>query len=258
MATGFKVGNPTMNERTFEHRPDMVSTDPMTMQGTIQKSGILLLLTMVTAVFGWQLAPTGLGMPIMIGSLLFGLGIAIATTIKKEWSPFLAPAYALIKGLFVGVLSYIANEVVADSDFAMGIGAIPLAVAGTLVVFGVMLALYATRIIKVTERFRLIVVGATAAVFILYMGTFLIGLFTPAAYNLPIYGSGPIGIIFSVLVIALAAFNLALDFDLIENGTKNKLPKYFEWYAGFALLVTVIWLYIEILRLIMKLASSNR
>lgn len=251
---GFRVSNPVMNEKTFSSVQASASAEPMTMNGTIKKSLLLLAITIIFAVVGWQIANP----VVLIGTTLVGLGIAIATSVKKEWSPFLAPTYAVVKGLFVGAVSYVVNEAVAESENQLiANGVVPFAVAGTLVVFGVMLFLYMARIIRVTETFRTVVIGATIAVFIVYLGSFLVSFLWPAVYNLPIYSSGPIGIIFSVLVIGLAAFNLALDFDLIEQGVQSGLPKYFEWYAGFALLVTLIWLYIEILRLLMKLANRR-
>ncbi len=247
MKNAFRVGNPAFSEKTFEDSSLISSANPMTLKGTIGKSFILIALTIAAAFVGWQIAS-----PItIIGSALLGFGIAIFLAFKKDMAPIGAPIYALVEGIFVGGISSYVNLMVAKTDFK---GAVPVAVAGTLVVFAVMLTLYMTRVIKVTETFRAVIIGATIAVAITYLGTFLLSFVWKGATELAIYGSGPIGIIFSVLVIALAAFNLALDFDLIERGVESKFPKHMEWYCGFALLVTLVWLYIEILRLLMKLS----
>lgn len=239
-----------MNEGVFEH-PAMESADPMTMTGTIQKTGLLLLLLLPTAVLGWMF-PSYAG---MIGSVIGALALALVIGFKPQTAPVLAPIYSLVKGYFVGAISIIATVALAKTQYA---AAVPIAVAGTIVTLGVMLTLYATRIIRVTETMRSVIIGMTAAVFFLYLFSFVIGLFAPAfVSSFPIFRSGPIGIAFSVLVIGIAAFNFLLDFDLIERGVDNRAPKYMEWYGGFGLLVTMVWLYIEILRLLMKLGSNR-
>lgn len=222
----------------------------MTLTGTIGKSFILLALLLATAVIGWM----NPSMPLLIGSAIGGIVIALVTVFKKEWSPFTAPAYALVEGLFVGSLSAIVTLALAKTNYG---NAVPLAVLGTMLTFGVMLTLYATRVIRVTETFRTVVIGATIAVFITYAASWLLSIFWSGVWDMPIYGSGWAGIAFSVLVIGIAALNLALDFDLIETGVGAKAPKFMEWYAGFGLLVTLVWIYLEILRLIMKLANRG-
>jgi uncharacterized YccA/Bax inhibitor family protein len=247
----FRTSNPTMREEVFEGQGVPIeSADPMTLTGTIGKSGILIALTMVTAVIGWM----NPSMPLLIGSVVGGLVLAIVTAFKKEWSPVTAPLYALVEGFFVGILSAIVTVALAKTAYA---NAVPIAVMGTLMTFAVMLGLYASRVIRVTDTLRGVIMGATAAVFVTYLFSWIASIFWSQVWDLPIYQSGWIGITFSVIVIAIAAFNLLLDFDLIENGVKNRLPKYMEWYAGFGLLVTLIWLYIEILRLLMKLANNR-
>lgn len=248
--SGFRVGNPVLNENTFERRVEAVAGPPMTLNGTIQKSFLLLAITIAAGFIGWQMANT----VVLIGAMLIGIGLAVGIAFKPNLAPVLSPVYAIVMGIFAGAVSFIADRVVAESEFTLGAGVVPTAIAGTFVVFGVMLTLYVTRIIKVTETFRSVVIGATAAVMIVYLGSFLLSFFWSGVYSMPIYGSGPIGIIFSVFVIGLAAFNLAVDFDLIEKGVQGQYPKHYEWFGAFALLVTLIWLYIEILRLLMKLA----
>jgi uncharacterized YccA/Bax inhibitor family protein len=247
----FRTSNPTMREEIFDGQGVPVeSADPMTLTGTIGKAGILIALTMVTAVIGWM----NPSMPLLIGSAIGGLVICLVTVFKKEWSPVTAPLYALVEGLFVGVVSGVVAAALAKTAYA---NAVPIAVMATMLTFAVMLGLYATRIIRVTETLRGVIVGATIAVFVTYAFSWIASIFWSQVWNLPIYQSGWAGITFSVVVIAIAAMNLLLDFDLIENGVKHRLPKYMEWYAGFGLLVTLIWLYIEILKLILKLANNR-
>ena len=246
----FRTSNPAMNEGVFEH-PAMESADPMTLNGTIQKTGLLLLLLLPTAVMGWMF-PSYVG---MIGSFVGALILGLVIGFKPETAPVLSPIYAIVKGYMVGAISLIASVALAKTQYA---AAVPIAVAGTIVTLGVMLTLYSTRVIRVTETMRSVIIGLTAAVALLYLFSFVIGLFSPAfVASFPIYRSGPIGIAFSVIVIGIAAFNFLLDFDLIERGVENRAPKYMEWYGGFGLLVTMVWLYIEILRLLMKLGSNR-
>lgn len=242
----FRTTNPTMKAEVFENET-LTHGEPMTLSGTIGKAGMLLVLLMMGASVGWV-------MPNIIAffvCLAVGFLLALAVTFKKEWSPVAAPVYALVEGYFVGTLSVIVTAMLEKTAYG---NAVPLAIFGTMITFAVMLGLYVTRIIRVTETLKSVIIGATAAVFITYLGSWIMSMFLPKVWELPIYGNGWIGIGFSVFVIALAAFNLLLDFDLIEKGVENRAPKYMEWYAGFGLLVTLVWLYIEILRLIMKLA----
>ncbi|MBL8060208.1 MAG: Bax inhibitor-1/YccA family protein [Chthonomonas sp.] len=246
----FRTSNPAMNEGVFEH-PVMESADPMTLAGTIQKTGFLLLMLLATAGAGWMF-PSYAG---LIGGVIVAIILGFVIGFKAHLAPVLAPAYALVEGYVVGVISFIAASSLAKTAYA---GAVPIAVAGTMVTLAVMLTLYATRIIRVTETMRSVIIGLTAAVALLYLFSFVVGLFAPAFVSaFPIYQSGLIGIVFSVIVIGIAAFNFLLDFDLIERGVGNRAPKYMEWYAGFGLLVTMVWLYIEILRLLMKLANNR-
>lgn len=242
----FRTTNPTMKEEVFTGQA-IESGPPMTMAGAIGKSSILLVLLLITAPIGWVFA----SMPLLIGSAIGGLVLALAIGFKPNWAPIAAPIYALIEGLFVGSMSFVFSTMLVETAFP---NAVPLAVMGTIVTFGVMLGLYATRIIKVTQQLKSIIIGATAAIMITYFASWVLSIFFADIWNMPIYGSSWIGIAFSVLVIGIAAFNLLLDFDLIETGVNSRAPQYMEWYAGFALLVTLIWLYIEILRLISKIA----
>jgi uncharacterized YccA/Bax inhibitor family protein len=164
----------------------------------------------------------------------------------------LSPIYAATKGYGVGVFSLIINEALKDTK--VGSLGVPFAVAGTMLTLGVMLFLYARRIIVVTDTLRSIIVSATLAICLIYLFSGVAWLFAPQSVNsFATFQSGPIGIGFSIFVIGLAASNFLLDFDLIDRGVQSKAPKYMEWYAAFGTLVTIIWLYLEILRLIYKI-----
>ncbi len=219
----------------------------MSVAGVVTKTGILLAIVVFTAVIGWM-APS---IPMMIGAMVLALIASLVVSFKPAWSPVAGPVYALFKGYAVGVISVFANEAMAQNGWDLGV---PIAMMGTLGVLGIMLGLYATGVIKVNRTFILAVTGATIAVMLVYLGSFVVSLFWPSVWEMPIYGSGIIGIGFSVFVIGLAAFNLALDFHYIDEGVKSGLPKVHEWHAAAGLLVTIIWLYLEILRLMLKLS----
>ena len=186
----------------------------------------------------------------MLIGIFGGLALALIMAFKKQWSPYLAPAFALCEGLFVGAVS-------AFYDYAYKTnypGIVMQAVALTLVVTLVMYLIYRYRIIRVTEKFKSVIIIATISLAVFYLIQWIaslafgvtIGAFTNAAT--------PLGIGFSVVVVCLAALNLLLDFDMIEKGVEMKAPKYMEWYSAFGLLVTLVWLYLEILRLLSKLS----
>ncbi len=240
-----------MRESTFLDAQAGTSGEPMTLTGTLTKTGVLLGLLMITATLGF-IYSTSIGMIVsVVGSLILGLIIGF----KPTTAPVLAPAYALVNGYFVGAFSMFVSVALAKTQYA---AAVPIAVAGTLITLGIMLTLYATRIIRVTETMRSVIIGLTLAVGLLYLFSFVVGMFAPAFIgNFAIYKSGPIGIIFSAFVIGLAAFNFLLDFDMVERGVQGRAPKYMEWYGAFGITVTLVWLYLEILRLLLKLGSNR-
>ena len=241
-----RTSNPTLKDKIFEAAS---GTGVMTLGGTLLKTGVLFLLMVATAIYGWQSASMG----VMLLGAIGGLILALVTSFKPDWSPVTAPLYALFKGLAVGAISAYYSFQLAKTQYA---GAVPMAIMGTLLVLGVMLALYSLRIIRVTKVFSTVVIVATACIALLYLVTFFGSMIWPGLASMGIYGSGPIGLVFSAVVIVVAAMNLALDFQTVENGIQMKAPRYMEWYAGFGLLVTLVWIYLEILRLIAKL--SNR
>jgi len=234
------MANPAFSEKTFE-KVEYVMDSPMTLQGTLNKVTLLLLVTVGVAGFTFVSAPSGQSwvIPLGLGGALGGLGIAIALAFKPVWAPTLAPVYAVLEGAFVGVISSVFAEF-----------AFPAAVL-TFGVLALMLVVYRTGLIRVTQGFVRGVVAATGAVMLLYLLTFALSFFN---IQMPyIHDNGPIGIIFSLVVVGLAAMNLLLDFHLIEQGVAQRAPRYMEWYAAFGLLVTIVWLYLEILKLLAKL-----
>jgi uncharacterized YccA/Bax inhibitor family protein len=222
----------------------------MTLQGTVNKTGILLILVMITATYTWnQFFSTGLPetvMPIAIGGAIFGFGFALATIFKKTWAPVTAPLYALSQGLFLGAISAI-----FELQFP---GIVIQAVGLTMGTLASLLVLYKTGIIKPTENFRLMIVSATMGIALLYVVSMVMNMFGSSGIGF-IHSNGLFGIGFSLFVVAIAALNLVLDFDFIEQGSEQGAPKYMEWFGAFSLMVTLIWLYLEMLRLLAKLRS---
>ncbi|HEY6503793.1 MAG TPA: Bax inhibitor-1/YccA family protein [Chitinophagaceae bacterium] len=247
----FKSGNPALQEKAYEGTifQGITTGEEMTIKGTMRNFGVLFMLMLGSTLFAWSQFHKGSNpMPLLITGAVGMIVLSLVMSFKKQWSPFLAPLYAIILGLFVGSVS-----AMYDYSFKTKYpGLVMQAVGLTLVVALVMFVLYQTRIIKVTEKFKSVIIIATASVMIFYLIQWIgfafgvtIGAFTSA--------STPLGIGFSVVVVCLAALNLLLDFDMIEKGAEKGVPKYMEWYSAGALLFTLVWLYLEILRLLSKL-----
>jgi uncharacterized YccA/Bax inhibitor family protein len=259
----FKSGNPTISEKRFRDTvlDDVVNVEgAMTVKGTINKFGFLFLMTLGTAWYSWrEAAEGGNAYPLMLTGIIGGLVVAIVLAFKKEWSPFLAPLYALLEGLFVGAISAY-FEYAAQSkygSYASGYSGIVFQAVGlTFCVVAAMYLLYKFKVIKVTEKFKSVLMMATLGLALFYLGTWIMSFFDFAPPSFLFQGTA-LGIGFSVFVVALAALNLLLDFDMIEKGAEMGVPKYMEWYGAFGLLVTIVWLYIEILRLLSKLNSRD-
>lgn len=246
-----RTGNPTLTAETFARAGRAIdSTQAMTIQGTVNKTGILLILVLVTAGYTWHLAFTSGAQavtPYLWGGAIGGLVFALATAFRPTWAMVTAPAYALLEGLFLGGISAFFE--------AMYPGIVLQAVGLTFGTLFALLVAYKSGLIKATENFKLGIVAATGGIFLVYMATMLLGFF---GVQIPyIHGSGPIGIAFSGFVVVIAALNLVLDFDFIESGAERGAPRHMEWYAAFGLMVTLIWLYIEILRLLAKLRDRR-
>ena len=244
----FKSSNPVMQEKTFQGTVlEGISTgEEMSMKGTMNKFGVLILLMMGSTVFSWsQFYKGGDPRTMMYIGVFGGLALALVMAFKPKLSTFLAPVYAILEGLFVGSVSAIYNYTYPGLPVQ--------AVALTLLVCLVMFLIYRYRIIKVTSKFRTVIVVATSAVALFYLIQWMTYAFTGSAIGTELTSSNtPISIGFSILMVALAFFNLLLNFDTVEKGIEMKAPKYMEWYCSFGLLVTVVWLYLEILRLLSK------
>jgi uncharacterized YccA/Bax inhibitor family protein len=232
-------GNPTLSDKTFQQLEKGTTADgQMTIEGTINKTGALFLILMLGASLSW-FAPSP---TFMWGGAIGGFIVALITIFKKEWSPITAPIYAGLEGLFLGAVSVMYEQAYGGIVFN--------AVLLTLGVFAAMLMAYRSGLIQVTKRFRMGVVAATGGIALVYLASFILS-FWGVEISL-IHGSGLMGIGFSLIIVGVAALNLVLDFDRIEQGAKAKAPKYFEWYTSFGLMITLVWLYIEILRLLSK------
>lgn len=251
-----RSGNPALGNTFLDVGSGQVSDRSqgvMTMDGTVNKTTVLLGLTILMAAFTWSMVdgPETVGrvFPLMIGGAIGGLVLALITVFKKTWAPITAPLYALAEGLFVGGIS---------AWFELRFpGIVMQAVGLTFGVFAAMLFLYRSRIIKVTEKFKMGVAAATLGIFAFYAINFIASFFGWSSGLLDSTNGSMMSIGFSLVVVVIAALNLVLDFDLVEEGVNGGAPKYMEWYAGFALLVTLVWLYIEMLRLLSKLQSRD-
>ncbi len=248
-----RTANPALNDNTFTRHVDLTGDDRMTLMGTVHKTGILLLILLATASITWgmvfdvgadgRLAVAGGAGLFTIGGAIGGLIFALITCFKRTWAPVTAPIYAAFEGLFLGGISAFAEQ--------MYPGIVPQAAGLTFAILFALLGAYRSGLIKATENFKLGVCAATGGIFLVYIASFLLGLF---GVSIPfLHDSGPIGIGISVFICVIAALNLVLDFDFIENGAEQGAPKYMEWFGAFGLMVTLIWLYVEILHLLMKL-----
>lgn len=238
-----RTGNPTLKGNTFTQVRSHDSTDVMSIQGTVNKTFLLLFALIISASWVWK-DPIRF-MPFLIPALIVGLIVAIVTVLKKQWAGITAPIYAVIEGMILGSISAI-----FEKNYP---GIVIQAVGLTFGVLFCLLMVYKSRLIKVTDNFRLGVVAATGGIALFYFISLALGFF---GMRIPfIHESGPLGIGFSLFVVVIASLNLVLDFDFIEKGAEAGAPKFMEWYGAFGLLVTLVWLYIEILRLLSKLRN---
>ena len=252
MATALRTSNPAFAGNTYTVSGVGVGYGPaMTISGTVNKAGILIILVMLSAAFAWNQfftnGPSAVGGLTTIGAF-GGFIVAMITVFKKEWSPITAPIYALLEGLFLGSLS---------AMFEQRFPGIAIeAVAATFGTCFCLLLAYRSGMIRATQKFTLGVVAATGGIAVVYFLSMILGLFHVQVPG--IFGSGPVGILFSLAVVVIAALNLILDFSFIEEGAYRGAPKYMEWYSAFGLMVTLVWLYLEIIRLLSKLRDDRR
>lgn len=262
-----RTSNPALNEDVFRDAArEYGQSQTMTLEGTVMKTGVLLCLLVAGAGYTWaqthaltpavsaeaheqaaKLAIPSNAYSFMLVGFLGGFVVSLITIFKPRVSPYSAPLYAILEGLALGGLSTI-----FEYKFP---GIVLEAVELTFGTLAALLAAYSSGLIKATENFKLGIVAATGGICLVYVAGFVLGLF---GISIPlIHQSGPIGIGFSIFVVVIAALNLVLDFDFIENGVRQGAPKYMEWYGGFGLLVTLVWLYLEILRLLVKLRDRD-
>ena len=243
-----RSGNPALQSSTFSKHLSSVGESRMTLSGTVNKTGISLILLMISAGYTWNLAQGNLAITgLVIPAMIIGLGLAFATIFKPTLGHITVPAYAVAQGVCLGVISMIFND--------MYPGIVVQAVFLTFGTLGALLLAYKSGLIEATENFKLGVAAATGGIAILYLINFIMSFFGSSVGV--ISSNDTMGILFSGFVVVIAALNLVLDFDFIEEGAEKGAPKYMEWYGAFGLLVTLIWLYLEILRLLAKLQSRR-
>ena len=241
-----RTANPALNDKTFARAWE--SGGEMTIMGTVGKTAVLLLLALVTATYTWsryfQLGPASVNGLLLIGAI-GGLIVAVITIVKPTFAPIGAPLYAALEGLFLGAIS---------AMYEQRFQGLPMqAAALTFFTLAALLFAYRSGLIRATENFKLGIVAATGAIALFYIASMVMGLF---GVRMPLlHDASPLGIGLSAVIVIVAALNLVLDFDFIETGAERGAPKYMEWYAAFGLMVTLIWLYLEMLRLLAKLRS---
>lgn len=244
-AMAYKTGNPALNKKTFSSLPHVKITSPMTLDGVALKSVWLLIVCLATGFIGWQIPtryPEATAFMMLVGPIAV-LVIGFITILNKRLAVITAQLFAVVEGVLLGALSAMFESVYP--------GIVVQALLLTATIFLAMLFIYLARLIRPTENFKLGVASATLGVFCYYFVAWVGGLL---GFNFPLIHSNSLwGIGFTLAIIVLAALNLVLDFDFIESGVKQKAPKYMEWYASFGLMVTLIWLYLELLRLLAKL-----
>ncbi len=235
-----RSGNPALRADVFKTTRSFDSAGAMSIQGTVNKTFVLLFITIFSA--SWVWGNTAKFLPLLMPAAIAGFVVALITIFKKEWAPVTSPIYALFEGVFLGGISALMEESYP--------GIVMQAVTLTFGTLFCLLTAYKSKLIKVTANFRLGIVAATGGIMLVYFVTFILGFF---GIRMPlVHQSGLLGIGFSLFVVVIAALNLVLDFDFIEKGAEIGAPKYMEWYGAFGLIVTLIWLYLEILRLLAK------
>jgi len=245
-----KSSNPVMTGKIYEKVGGTVSDSAMTINGTINKIGLMLLLLIASASYTWNMVladdPGRVGTLAIVGAI-GGFIVAMVTVFSPKSSPYTAPVYAILEGMFLGAISAVINTQYPGVAFQ--------AVLLTIGTLFTMLFLYRSGRIRATPKFRKGVMMATGAVFFAYLISWLLSLFgLPMGF---MHSSGPLGILISLVIIVIAALNLIMDFDFIERGSQMGAPKYMEWYGAFGLMVTLVWLYIEFLRLLSRFAGRD-
>jgi len=243
-----RSGNPALGAETFRAAPRAIGDEAMTIQGTVNKTALALLVLLVAAAYTWNLGVGDPRVPVfMMVGVIGGLVVAMVTIFRQMWAPVTTPIYAALEGLALGGIS--------ATFEARYPGLVSQAVFLTFGTLGALLLAYRSGLIKPTENFKLGVFAATGGIALVYLISIVMSFF---GVSIPlINSSGTFGILFSLFVVGIAALNLVLDFDFIEQGAAHGAPKYMEWYGAFGLLVTLVWLYLEMLRLLTKLQERR-
>ncbi len=244
----FRSGNPALKKNPFTDISAGLRGEVMTVDGTVNKTVLSLIILIITASFTWNMGMKGEPfMGLVMAGFMGGLIVAVLTIFKMHLAPYTTPIYAALEGLALGGIS-----VGVELRYP---GIASQAVFLTFGTLGALLLAYRTGVIRVTEKFKMGVFAATGGIAIVYLLSFVMGFF---GASIPlIHSSGTFGILFSLAVVVIASLNLVLDFDFIATGAQQGAPKYMEWFGAFSLLVTLVWLYIEILHLLSKLQSRD-
>jgi uncharacterized YccA/Bax inhibitor family protein len=251
----FQSGNPTLSEKVFERSIDRTESGVMTVRGAIVKFGFLLMMVIVGAVYTWNLYPfkaESLSTFLMIG-IFGGLGTGLVISFKPTLARYLAPAYGLLEGFVLGAFSVIINATFGEKYSNI----VPTAVGLTFGVGLAMFLLYSFRIIKPTQKFKAVIMASVLGIGIFYLITIILSLFHISIPFMNLGNSSPLAIGINLFVVAIAALSLILDFENIEVGASTGAPKYMEWYGAWGLLVTMVWLYLEILKLLSRFANNR-
>ena len=251
-----KSGNPTLSQKIFNTTISVQQQGVMTARGAINKFGFMFLMVVAAAAYTWHLfyeGKTSTVMTLMIAGAIGGLILAIVISFKRTWAPVLAPLYGLVEGLFIGGLSAIINDAFKESYPGIVMQAVGLTMGTAIAMF----LLYNFRIIQATQKFKSIIFTATLGIGIFYLVTMLLRMFGVEMGFMNFGDNSWLGIGISLFVVAIAALNLIMDFDMIEQGAEMGAPKYMEWYCAFGLMVTIVWLYIEMLKLLSRLGSRD-
>ena len=244
----FRSGNPALTSNTFNNAVSDSSGETMTLDGTVNKTSISLLLLIFSAYYTYSM-PIEQSPAFVFPGFIGGFILAIITIFKKQWAPYTVPLYSVLEGLALGGISAIYNSMYTDI--------VQQAIFLTFGIFCALLFAYKTGFIKATENFKLGVFAGTAGIGIVYLVNFIMSFFGSGLSVMSIENASMMSIGFSAFVVVMASLNLVLDFDFIEHGAEVGAPKYMEWYGAFGLLVTLVWLYLEILRLLAKLQSRR-
>jgi len=239
----YRSKNPALNSKIFNESLARDSSDVMTIQGTVDKTAMALSILLVAGYFGY----TSFSPVIMWGGFIVGFIVAIITIFKKTWAPYTVPIYAVLEGFALGGISFFYNSLYE--------GIVLQSITITVCILLSLLFVYRAKIIKATENFKLGVFAATGGIFLIYVVDLIMSFFGTGISVLNIENSSNPSILFSLGVVVIASLNLVIDFDFIEEGAEKGAPKYMEWYGAFGLLITLVWLYLEILRMLAKIKN---